>query len=283
MISTNVSVVIPVYKPDKEVFKKLKEMLKKQTVPVEIIEKWNNPEAVSMNVGIKEARRNSIIILAQDCIPENEHWVEKMIAPLKDETVSAVVSDLLLPEFYWKKRPLLVRLFTINDLKLRKPVMNLSSCAYRKKDLEKIGYVDEKSSAIDLDFSIKISKIGKIVRANAVVYHVHPHYNYKKTLKAFYSYSKFNGIAVKNNGIKDSSHLQRVIRATPVLGFCAIYFRYPLKKYWYWLPLHSMISATVEHTINIIGFWNGFLCGEEEGGERNIEALKSKIAIEDFE
>lgn len=273
---TQVSVVIPVYKPDLEIFNKLKESLKKQTIPVEIIEKWNNPEAVSMNLGVKEAKGEIIIILAQDCVPENEYWVEKMIKPLQDSEVSAVVSDLLLSEFYWKKRPFLVRMFTIGDLKLRKPSMNLSSCAYRKRDLEKIGYVDEKASAIDLDFSIKISKIGKIVRANAVVYHVHPHYNYKKTLKTFYNYSKFNGIAVKDNGIMDISHLQRVIRATPVLGVCAIYFRYPLKKYFYYLPLHFIISATAEHVINIIGFWNGFLFGEEKGGERNKEVLEFK-------
>jgi len=271
-----VSVVIPIYKPDYEILKKLKQVLNKQTVPVEIIEKWNNPEAVSMNFGIKEAKGNIIIILAQDCIPENKYWVEKMIAPLKNKEVSAVVSDLLLPEFYWKKRPFLVRLFTISDLKLRKPSMNLSSCAYRKNDLEKIGYIDENSSAIDLDFSIKISKIGKVVRANAIVYHVHPHNNYRKTLKTFYNYSKFNGIAVKDNGIMDISHLQRVIRATPVLGICAIYFRYPIKKYWYWIPLHVIISATVEHMINIIGFGYGFLLGEEEGGERNKEVIHFK-------
>src|SRR3989338_3817575 len=123
-----VSIVIPVYKPDERVFNLLKEKLKKQTIPVEIIEKW-------------------------------------------------------------KKRPFLSRMFTINDLKLRKPDMNLSSCAYRKRDLEKIGYINENISAIDVDFNIKIRKLGKIERSNVIVYHIHPHKNYKKTLKTFYNYS----------------------------------------------------------------------------------------------
>ena len=202
MFKQKVSVVIPVYKPEKKVFEKLKEMLKKQTIPVEIIEKWNNPEAVSMNLGIKGAKTDIIIILAQDCIPENEYWVEKMIAPLKDENVVAVVSDLLLPYEEWKKRPFLSRMFTFNDLRLRKPTMNLSSCAYRKKDLEKVGLINEKVSAIDADFGIKIMNLGKIERGNVVVHHLHHHYNYKKTLKTFYNYSKFNGISIMENGVR---------------------------------------------------------------------------------
>ncbi len=212
-----VSVVIPVYKPSKRVFSKLKEILKNQTIPVEIIEKWNNPEAVSMNLGIKEARGKIIVILAQDCIPQNKKFIENIIKPLENPEVVAVVSDLLLPYEYWKKRPFLVRMFTINDLKLRKPSMNLSSCAYRKKDLEKINYVNEDVSAIDLDFYLKIQKLGKIERANVIVYHLHSHYNYKKTLKTFYNYFKFNGMSVRKEGIVDIAFLQRVIRGLPVL------------------------------------------------------------------
>lgn len=267
-----VSVVIPVYKPEKKIFEKLKEMLKKQTIPVEIIEKWNNPEAVSMNLGIKEAKSDIIIILAQDCVPENEYWVEKMTRPLENKKVVAVVSDLLLPEKYWKERPFLVRMFTINDLKLRKPDMNLSSCAYRKKDLEKIGLINEYVSAIDLDFGIKIMKLGMIERGNVIVYHLHPHYNYKKTLKTFYNYSKFNGIAVRGNGVKIGGFIQRIIRATPFLGFASIYYRYPLKDYYFLLPLHFLTGAIIEHVNNVLGFWYGFVFSKETG-ERNKEVL----------
>ena len=274
-MNPKVSVVIPVYKPEKKVFNRLKGILSKQTIPVEIIEKWNNPEAVSMNLGIKEAKGEIIVILAQDCLPENKYWVEKMIKPLENKKVVAVVSDLLLPYFYWKKRPFLVRMFTINDLKLRKPDMNLSSCAYRKKDLEKICYINENISAIDIDFNIKIRKLGKIERGKVIVYHLHPHYNYKKTLKTFYNYSKFNGMAIKDNGTKEYAFLQKIIRATPFLGFASIYFRYPLKNYFYLLPLHFITGAIIEHIINVIGFWQGFLFSKEIG-ERNKEVLNIK-------
>lgn len=274
-MAKKVSVIIPVYKPDLVVFEKLKEMLKKQTIPVEIIEKWNNPEAVSVNLGIKEAKGDIIVILAQDCVPASKDYIEKLIKPLEDKNIVAVVSDLLLPEKYWKKRSFLVRMFTINDLNIRKPIMNLSSCAYRKNDLEKINYINENVSAIDLDFYFKIKRLGKIERGNAIVYHLHPHYDYKKVLKTFYSYSKFNGISVRKEGIVDINFLQRVIRGLPILGFCSIYYRYPLREYYYLLPVHFITAGIIDHAISIIGFWHGFIFSKETG-ERNKEVLKLK-------
>jgi len=273
-IFPSVSVVIPAYKPEEETLERLRDILKKQTVSVEIVEKWNNPEAVSINLGIKESKGEIIVILAQDCVPSGKNYIEKLIKPLEDLNVSASVSDLLLPESEWKKRPFLARLFTINDLNLRKPDMNLTSCAYRKKDIEKIGYIREDVSAGDVDFAEKIMKIGKIERGNAIIYHLHPHNNYKKTMKTFYNYSRFNGISVKERGLDEWAFTQKIIRATPFLGFCSIYFRYPLKNYSKFLPIHFLFGAIPEHIVNIMGFWHGFFLGDEEGGSRNKEALK---------
>jgi len=271
-----VSVVIPIYKPVEETLSLLRDSLKKQTIPLEIVEKWNNPEAVSINLGIKEARGEFIIILAQDCVPENEFFAEKIIKPLEDKNVVGVVSDLLLPEKDWMKRPFLARMFTMGDLKMRKPDMNLSSCAFRKKDLKRINYVREDVSAGDYDFAKKIMALGKIEKGNVTIHHLHPHYDYIKLAKTFYSYSKFNGLVVRNDRTNTPAFLQRIIRATPFLGFCSIYFRYPLKKYYYLLPIHLLFGAIPEHIINVIGFWHGFFLGDDEGGSRNKEVLSLK-------
>jgi len=267
-----VSVVIPVYKPELNVFNKVREILGKQTISCEIIEKWNNPEAVSMNLGIKEAKGDIIVILAQDCVPENEYYIERLIKPLEDPEVVASVSDLWLTKNYWKKRPFLVRMFTINDMKLRKPSMNLSTCAYRKKDLEEIDYINENVSAMDVDFNIKIRKLGKIRRGNVIAYHLHPHYNYKKTLKTFYNYFRFNGVSTWENGIEGHAFLHKVIRATPFLGFASIYYRYPLREYYYLLPLHLILVGIIDHVISVFGFWHGFFVGDD-GSSRNKEVL----------
>ena len=98
-----VSVVIPVYKPNPEIFKRVKEMLIKQTIKPEILEIWNNPEAVSMNKGIKKAKGEIVITLAQDCLPHGKDWLEKLISPLEDKNIVVSVSDLNLPEDFWRK------------------------------------------------------------------------------------------------------------------------------------------------------------------------------------
>jgi len=270
-----VSVVIPVYKPEMGILKNLREVLKRQTIPVEIVEKWDNPEAVSMNLGIKEAKGEIIVILAQDCVPADKYYIEKIIKPLENKKVSAVVSYLLLEEEYWKKRSFFIKMFSISDLKIKKPRMNLSSCAYRKKDLEKIGMINEKVSAIDLDFVFKIKEIGIIKRGNVIVYHLHNYKNYHKMLNTFYNYYKFNGISIRNKNTRSWGFLKKIIRASPFLGFASIYYRYPIKKYFYLLPLHFISAGIVEHVINVIGFWHGFIIGKDEGS-RNKEVLESK-------
>ena len=272
MAKPSVSVVVPVYKPEKEVFDLFRKRLGDQTVEVEVVEKWNNPEAVSMNLGIKEAKGDIVVILAQDCVPAGRDYIEKLINPLEDPAVAVSVSDLLLDNASWKKRPFFARMFTINDLKLRKPRMNLSSCAYRRKDLIEVGLIDEEVSAIDLDFVYKIIKKGRIERSNAVVYHLHPHYNYKNVLSTFYSYSRFNGISVREYGVGVWGFLKKLIRATPILGFASVYYRYPLREKYYLLPVHFFTAGIMEHAINVLGFWHGFI-GGDDGGSRNKAVL----------
>ena len=52
----------------------IKESIKSGKTKVEIIEKRNNSEAVSMNLGIKEAKGDIVIILAQDCVPADDNY-----------------------------------------------------------------------------------------------------------------------------------------------------------------------------------------------------------------
>ena len=159
-----VSIVIPVYKPDEKIFSRVKGMIKNQTIASEIVEMWNNPEAVSMNKGIVAATGEIIVILAQDCVPHGKNWLEELIKPLENPEVVVSTSYLNLPEEFWKKRyKFLTRILTINEIKFAKPVMDARACAYRKKDLIKVGMFNEdpKCIAIDADIFMKLRKIGR--------------------------------------------------------------------------------------------------------------------------
>ncbi len=285
MKKPKVSVVIPVYKPDPEIFKKIKDMLKKQTVKAEVIENWNMPEAKSMNVGIRKAKGEIIVTLCADCVPENESWLEKLIKPLERKNVVATISDLYLPEEYWRKYPFLIKIFTLPDRKIRKPEMDARGCAYRKEDIKKAGLFNEdpKVIAIEAELAQNLEKIGKIVRSDVKVHHLHHFKSFKKVIQTFYVYSKANGMTLKKDGTKNGGFWHRhfwhrVIRAIPFLGFVSMLYRFPIKEYLHLLPIYMILAAPINHIVNVFGFWSGFLFKQKESS-RNLEVLNKTKSL----
>ena len=271
-----VSIVMPIYKPEKEVFQKVKEMLQKQTISAEIVESWNMPEAKSMNNGIKKAKGEIIVILSADCVPENEFWLEKLISPLRNKEVIATVSDLFLPEYFWKKYPFLIRLFTLNERNVQYPTMDMRACAYRKKDLIDVGLINEdpKVIGIDTDLYMKIKDKGKIVHPDVVVFHLHKQRNLRTIAKKIFIYSEANGKVVRKYKDKIRNIWFRIARAFPFFGIVIIVHRFPFKKYFYLLPLSLIFSVLPTHILNVLGFWKGFFFNKES--IRNKEVLAEK-------
>lgn len=266
-MTPNISIVIPVYKPEKMVLNKVREMIKKQTVKAEIIENWNMPEAKSTNNGIKKAKGEIIVTLSQDCVPENEFWLEKLIRPLKKKEIVATVSDLYLPEWYWKKYPFLIRILTINERVIRFPTMDARACAYRKNDLEEIGLFSEdpRTIAIEQDVYRKLKKRGRVIRSGGVVYHLHKFENLKNAIKTIYDYSESNGKIIRKYGTDNTpfTFWTRIIRAIPFLGFMSMFYRFPFKKYSSLFPIYFLLIAPIINVINVFGFWKGFFINKE--------------------
>lgn len=270
-----VSIVIPVYKPDEKIFARVKEMIKNQTIKSEIVEMWNNPEAVSMNKGILASKGEIVVMLAQDCVPHGKKWLEELIKPLENPKVVVSVSYLNLPEKFWRERyQFLTRILTINEIKFAKPVMDARACAYRKKDLIKVGMFNEdpKCIAIDAEIFMKLRKLGKVVRPNAVVDHLHLLTNEKK-LKMIYNYAEANGKLVRIYGTKIHSFWLRIIRSFPFFGILPMLYVFPYNKFLQYLPIY-ILFLPIQHIIGLYGFWKGFLFNKES--MRNKEVLQEK-------
>jgi glycosyltransferase involved in cell wall biosynthesis len=276
MKKPKISIVIPVYKPEKEVFERLKDALKKQTLKAEVIENWDMPEAISINTGIKKAKGDIIVTLAQDCIPEDEFWLERLIKPLEDKKVVGVSSDLHLPEWYWKKYDFLTRMFTIQDIKDKRPGMDMRGCAFRKKDLINIGLINEdpKVIGIDADIHVKLSKIGKFAHPNVKVLHLHKSESSKIVLKKIYIYSEGGGKFVKSGGFTLADNWIRIIKALPFFGIVFFLVSFPFKKYYYLFPFYTIVVIPQLHIANVVGFWKGFFYNKES--IRNLEVLRNK-------
>jgi glycosyltransferase involved in cell wall biosynthesis len=270
-----VSIVIPVYKPEKEVLDKLRKALKEQTIKAEVIENWNMPEAKSMNTGIKKAKGDIVVTLAQDCIPENKFWLEKLIRPLEDENIVCTISDLHLPEEYWKRYSFWVRIFTIADRKDKKNGMDARACAYRKKEIIDVGLFDEdpKVIGIDLGLSKRLEEKGKIVRANVKVLHLHKLKCFNEVIKKMYTYSEANGKVIKKFGWKlGFGFWARILKVIPFFGMIVSFARFPYRRYFYLFPIYLLVAIPIIHATNILGFWKGFFLDGES--RRNLEVLK---------
>ncbi len=257
--SQKVSIIIPVYKPEMEILKKIRNMLKKQTIKSEIIEVWNNPQAVSLNKGIKKAKGKIVVMLFQDCVPENEYWLEKLIKPLENKEVAVTSSDLYLPEKYWEKYPFLTKVLTINERVVKRPG-GWRACAYRKKDLIKVGMIDEeiKLVTIDTDLWTKSRKLGKIVHPGVMVNHLH-HLTNSKKLALDYYYAELNGKLLEQRLLEKDSW-KSILRAIPILGIFPIIYVFPwkkLNKFWYWFFPYLLLSP-LSNLVYVSGFWKGF-------------------------
>jgi GT2 family glycosyltransferase len=210
-------------------------------------------------------------------MPSDKRWLEQLIKPLiEDRNVVAVVSDLYLPEWYWKKYPFLVKILTISDRRIRKPDMDSRACAYRKKDLEKAGLFNEdpKVIGIEIDLHNNLKKMGKLVRSNIRVYHLHKYPSFRKIVSTLYDYSKSNGKVIRTKTTNSISFWYRIMRALPIFGFMSILYRYPIETHLRWFPLYIILAAPVNHIVNIFGFWDGFFFERES--KRNTEVLKEQ-------
>jgi len=210
----NVSILIPLYKPEKILLDKVINSVKKQKFKGKkeiIIINQGLGLAASLNYGIKKAKYETIVTIHQDCIPQSNNWIEELISPFKKENVVATCSDV----------------YDVENNKRYTPALDEKGCAYKKESLEKVGLFDEKTflnSGEDMDMYLKLKKIGKIEYPHCVVKHYHKGYlkanGYKKLQNA-----NTSGCLFRVYGFKFSGWWKSLVLANI---FNPHYF------YWYW-------------------------------------------------
>lgn len=174
----NVSIIIPIYKPDRSMLDHIISSIKDQNFSgdIEIIEvekEWGL--AKQLNYGIQLSKYSIVVSVHQDCIPVSNNWLSSLIKPLENPNVVACTSDVK----------------DIETNKLYTPKLDEKGCAYRKSALEKVGYFNETiflNSGEDMDLYMKLKKIGIIEYPHSIVEHYHPGYlsakGYKKLQNA---------------------------------------------------------------------------------------------------
>lgn len=258
----NVSVILPLHKPEKNLLERIIKQLKNQKFKGEFeiikVEK-NLGLAASINYGIKKAKYNIVASLHQDCLPENEKWLQNLVNPLKEKKVVSSVSDVELPLEIWDKFGWFAKALTLKELGILTPILDGKACAFKKKVLKEIGLFNEKdfhTAGEDFDLYIKLVKKGKIAYPHCKIFHIHKT-SFKNRLKKELQYANAFGALTRIHGKHLPSWKKGVIKSMPILGIIPL-FKFPIQKSINLFFPHLILIPAL-HFIYVLGFWGGFI------------------------
>jgi len=203
-----VSIIIPVYKPNKTLLDNIIKNLKNQETnfKFEVIKiAGNNGLANAYNQGIRKSKGEIIVTLHQDCVPGDTNWLAKMVLPFKNPNVVLATSKVLENESlreYFPYPP------------------DGKSTAYRKNVLIKVRGFDEKTyftGGEDVDIYLKMIHYGKLKNVNTFVEHVHKGYLGNKTIEKIRQNASINGSLFRIWGVRNPKWWKALIMC----------FRYP--------------------------------------------------------
>ena len=257
----NVSIIIPIYKPDNTLDKAL-ENLKKQIyggkIEVIRVEKGLGL-AESLNYGIRKAKHDIIVSLHQDCIPCSRNWLKNLVEPLKKRGTVASVSKVILPSIVWKEFGWVTRVMTAKEARILRPLMDEKGCAYKKENLMKAGLFDFKTFRTcgeDFDMYFKLKKQGKIAYPDCSIFHFHKT-TFRKRLRKEFQYAEGYGTLFRIYKKNMPRWGIAMLKALPFFGSLIILGAIDKK-----VRNHMLLWMFLSIFINLIycyGFWRGFI------------------------
>jgi len=169
-----------------------------------------------LNEAIKRCSGEIIVFNNADCVPENEFWLEKLIAPLNDETIAATFSRQIAKDSVNRlvQKDCERSFGDGEEHKKWKHFFSLASSAVRRDLITEFPFDATITYSEDIDWSYKMKKRGKKVYyvKESIVEHRHDY-----TIKSVYKRAFGEGLAEsKIYGVskKESSLL---------FGFCKPY------------------------------------------------------------
>jgi len=266
MTMDNVTIVIPIYKPDKEILKKVDKAIKNQDYngKIKVLKIQKGGFGATFNYGLKKAKTEIVVSLHQDCVPSSNDWLKKLVDPLKDKEVIASVSKVELPFEFWNKFDVVGKILSAKEQGILTPFLDEKGCANKKSALLKVGLFNTKQFATageDFDMYIKLNKIGKIAYPDIKVIHYHKH-TWKNRITKELQLSNSFGTLVRIYGTKMPRWYVGILKAIPILGWLVFLAGINIKK----LKFLSFLAIPIYLLVNFvysIGFWKGFLMGKQ--------------------
>ena len=292
-----ISIVFNLYQPDKKVLEKILESFQNQKIDslIELVvvdKKTDDAEnemikqfvknakkikteiikvdsglsfASSMNIGLKHAKYDKVVVIQQDCIPSSDEWLKNLINPLKNKNVVATTSKVIYPDELWDSMSIFTKSIMLNEKGTITPELDEKACGYNKEVFQKLGFFNEnefKTAGEDYDTYIKLKKFGIIAYPDASVYHYHP-IDFKNRMKKIKQYSNGFGALFRKIGTSLPRWYSGVIKSIPFLGIIGFILAFPYRKGMSLFPIYLLLTPLL-HFNYIQGFWSGFLKGKQD-------------------
>jgi glycosyltransferase involved in cell wall biosynthesis len=153
------------------------EFLSGEDVVLRHIDKARFSFGRSLNVGCASARGKFLVFISAHCYPENEYWLENLLAGFTDQKIAAVYGRQRgIEESHFSERQIFKRWFPEESVPRQDdPFSNNANCAIRKELWEEFPYDEELTGLEDVAWAQSVMRHGWWVsyRADASVIHVH--------------------------------------------------------------------------------------------------------------
>lgn len=187
----------------------VKRFIKKSKIPVIlIVRKKNKGGGASFNEGVKTAKSSIVVLMHSDCTLPTNHEMEKLIVPMsKDKKVVAAYATVLLKESVWEKYDFWEKYFFARIVGHGIAGFTTKFDCVRRNIYLHIGGVDVENFGVgneDGNLHDKLREVGKVVKSNAIVTHLHyigEGYSFKKMLIKTRGYSRTYGRVLRVKGI----------------------------------------------------------------------------------
>ena len=219
-----------------------------------------------MNIGFRKSKYGIVVMLPQDCVPADNHWLKNLIEPFQNANVVSSVSKVELPKKIWNSINYITRGIMIKEKGIITSSLDGKGGAYRKKVMESIGLFDEKNfrtAGEDYDTYIKLKSKGSIAYPkDAKVMHNHPT-DFLSRLKKNYQYANGYGALVRIHNTSLVRWWAGILKAIPLFGLLTYATNYPMKKGGVKTIPAYIVASIADHFYYIPGFWKGFIEGKQ--------------------
>lgn len=156
----------------------VKEFAKDSKIPIRIIVRRNDKGVgSSFNLGVGDSKSSLIILMHSDCFLPTEEEVAKLVEPIRlNKDVVATFPTILLSKSVWDKYDFWVKYYFAREVGKETAGFTSKFDCIRKDVYQEIGGFDMENFAMgaeDADLHYRLKKVGKVIKSNARVTHLH--------------------------------------------------------------------------------------------------------------